>query len=458
MKKIKLFLLISLIFLCGQINCFSQNNTTLGLNANPSDLGSHNTALGFKSMQLISGGSYNVSVGMECLLNNTTGNYNVGVGYRSLKTNTSGQLNTAVGHTSLILNTTGVQNVAIGMRSLEKSGTGSYNVGVGPVALGNITNSNDNTAIGTTSMNQLTSGSGNTAIGRNSGNSLIEGNYNTFVGFDSGKSILNGSNNIIIGSANCLPDLNNTIILGTRTSQRLYIHSNGNVGIGLGNNIIPQNKLEVRASTNNNSGLRFTSLTSSFNPTTNASKFLTVNATGDVVLQNVPLGSGGVDVNIYNDNGSLSSDRTMDMNDFNLHFNTSNSPSNGKIYIGDTPDYPTATGEYKLYVEGGILTEKVKVALRSTANWADYVFADDYKLKPLKEVEEFIKANNHLPGIESARELVEKGLDLGEMQAKQMGKIEELTLYIIEQDKKLEQQSKDIEELKALVKVLAEKQ
>jgi hypothetical protein len=69
---------------------------------------------------------------------------------------------------------------------------------------------------------------------------------------------------------------------------------------------------------------------------------------------------------------------------------------------------------------------------------------------PLNEVETFVKENKHLPGIDSANELVKNGLDVAEMQAKQMGKIEELTLYVI-------QQNKEIEELKAQVKALLEK-
>jgi hypothetical protein len=152
------------------------------------------------------------------------------------------------------------------------------------------------------------------------------------------------------------------------------------------------------------------------------------------------------------------------MNDRNIWFNTSTSTNNGKIYIGSSTSYPTTTGNYKLFVEGGILTEKVKVALRNTANWADYVFADNYKLMPLKEVESFVKTNKHLPGVSSASEIVENGLDVAEMQSKHMEKIEELTLYIIEQDKKLdvqqqaiEKQNSEIEILKAQLKVLIEK-
>lgn len=68
---------------------------------------------------------------------------------------------------------------------------------------------------------------------------------------------------------------------------------------------------------------------------------------------------------------------------------------------------------------------------------ADYVFKSDYKLMSLKEVEQFVKTNSHLPEIPSANEIKEKGFNVGEMQNKLLQKVEELTLYIIEQDKKI---------------------
>ncbi len=109
---------------------------------------------------------------------------------------------------------------------------------------------------------------------------------------------------------------------------------------------------------------------------------------------------------------------------------------NSNVLIGN-PATVTLPAGYKLYVETGILTEKVKVAVKGSPNWADYVFAKEYKLKSLSEVENFISAHQHLPNIPSAQEVVDNGIDLGEMDAKLLGKIEELTLYLIEQDKKI---------------------
>ena len=119
----------------------------------------------------------------------------------------------------------------------------------------------------------------------------------------------------------------------------------------------------------------------------------------------------------------------------------------GKIGMGVLPSEMATTSDYTLYVAKGILTERVKVALRSSSDWADYVFADDYALKPLEEVEAFIDENQHLPGVPSAEEVAASGIDVASMDAKLLEKIEELTLYTIEQQKLIDALSKKIEEL-----------
>ncbi|MGB4850578.1 MAG: hypothetical protein WBP41_21810, partial [Saprospiraceae bacterium] len=73
-----------------------------------------------------------------------------------------------------------------------------------------------------------------------------------------------------------------------------------------------------------------------------------------------------------------------------------------------------------------------------TVGFPDYVFAPDYKSLSLSEVERFIQLHHHLPNIPSASEVEENGLAVGEMQSKMMEKIEELTLYIIELNKRIE--------------------
>lgn len=91
---------------------------------------------------------------------------------------------------------------------------------------------------------------------------------------------------------------------------------------------------------------------------------------------------------------------------------------------------------YMLRIGGKVICEEVKVKL--VGNWPDYVFADQYKLKPLAELEKFIQSNKHLPNIPSAADLEAEGVELGDMQKKMMEKIEELTLYILQMNKEME--------------------
>ena len=95
----------------------------------------------------------------------------------------------------------------------------------------------------------------------------------------------------------------------------------------------------------------------------------------------------------------------------------------GNVGIG------TTSPSHKLAVNGTIRAKEVLV---EATGWADHVFADDYRLAPLEEVEAHIRAKKHLPGIPSAATVAEQGISLGEMQAKLLEKIEELTLHVIE--------------------------
>lgn len=124
---------------------------------------------------------------------------------------------------------------------------------------------------------------------------------------------------------------------------------------------------------------------------------------------------------------------------------------NGKVQIGENITTP---GEYRLYVEDGILTEKVKVALPNNPNtWADYVFDEDYKLMPLQQLKSYIADNKHLPNIPSTQDLIDDGgVELMEMTKLQMEKIEELTLYMIQMNERMDKLEKENEDLKKQLK------
>jgi len=110
----------------------------------------------------------------------------------------------------------------------------------------------------------------------------------------------------------------------------------------------------------------------------------------------------------------------------------------GNVGIG------TIAPDEKLTVKGKIHTQEVRVDMAGPLV-PDYVFANDYKLKSLQEVEDFIKENKHLPEIPSAQEIEKKGLMLAEMNMSLLKKMEEMTLYMIEQNKKIENLEKKIE-------------
>ncbi|TSE06689.1 hypothetical protein [Aquimarina algiphila] len=101
---------------------------------------------------------------------------------------------------------------------------------------------------------------------------------------------------------------------------------------------------------------------------------------------------------------------------------------------------------YKLAVAGKIISEEVKVELQST--WPDYVFKDNYDLPTLRQVENHIQEKGHLINVPSAEEIEKNGVYLGEMNARLLEKIEELTLYTIAQEKKIALQQIQIKELK----------
>jgi len=110
----------------------------------------------------------------------------------------------------------------------------------------------------------------------------------------------------------------------------------------------------------------------------------------------------------------------------------------GSVGIGTT-----ATGDYKLAVEGTIGARRIKV---HTASWADYVFDSSYRLMPLNAVEKYIQDNKHLPEVPAAAKVAREGVDIGENQVLLLKKIEELTLYIIEQNKRMEAQGRQLQE------------
>jgi hypothetical protein len=133
-------------------------------------------------------------------------------------------------------------------------------------------------------------------------------------------------------------------------------------------------------------------------------------------------GTGNIYIGNFNGNQSASDFGSISGYQYCMYIK-----QNGNIGIGTTD--PT----YKLSVNGNVRSKEVVVE----SGWADYVFNNNYTLPTLEETEKFIQQHKHLPGIPSAKEIQSNGLAVGEVQAKMMAKIEELTLYVIELKKEI---------------------
>lgn len=191
-------------------------------------------------------------------------------------------------------------------------------------------------------------------------------------------------------------------------STPFYINSLGNVGIG-SNNIVTNNALTV-----------------------NGSAAITGAATiATSTMPSVPSSGGNIN---------------------SLQFAVAgNANVSSSLIVGGTSSFtattPFPTG-YCIYASSGILAQRVKVAAPSdNTNWSDFVFDKNYKLRSLAEVEKYINKNHHLPEIPSTEEVGKNGIDVAEMDAKLLQKIEELTLYVIEMKKENEKQNAKIEAL-----------
>lgn len=250
--------------------------------------------------------------------------------------------------------------------------------------------SNSNTNVGYYAGKSNTSGDNNAFIGAESGRRVTTGYNNTFLGWATGNNLTTGTNNIFIGWKAGL--------FSTTSSLNVFIGSQA----GLYNTVGTKNVYLGYASGFDSEG-----------------------------SENVFLGykSGYYEDGsnkLYIENSSSSTPLVYgDFSDDLLAVN-------GRMGIGTTNVDTTLA----LKVNGTI---KAKEVLISLSGFPDYVFSPDYNLRSLGEVETYIKTNSHLPDIPSEAEVIKNGISLGEMDAKLLQKVEELTLYLLEINKEVKE-------------------
>ncbi len=280
---------------------FTEHNTLTGNGAGRFNLGNKNSFYGSLSGLLNTTGSNNCFFGMSSGTSMTTGSKNSffgtlsGLGISTGSRNTlmgayavyayfpNGDDNTILGSYSMYQMNGGYRNTTVGARTGYGFETGDDNTFVGYQSGQINAGGNLNTFVGQNSGIGNTTGYNNTFLGATSGGSNSSGYLNTFIGYGSGTPSTNLTNASSIGASSIVRN-NNHMILGNNSV---------NVGIGLSNDATgPRAKLEINDGTTGVSGLQFRTLTSAYNPGSTATKFLTVDVDGKVILKDVP-GSGG---------------------------------------------------------------------------------------------------------------------------------------------------------------------
>jgi hypothetical protein len=347
-----------------------------------------NTAFGVVSLFTDTTGFNNTTIGNASLYYNN-GSYNTAVGSSSLYYNSTGTNNTAEGFSSLFNNRSASFNTAFGQACLYSNTTGAYNTAAGGSALYNNRSAYYNNAFGYQSLYKNI-GSGNTGIGHQSLYTDSIGNYNTAIGYKADVITASTSFAIALGY--------NATALANQLALSDSIHTIKAKGLPTGRGYVLTD-----AAGNGNLSLQ-------------PAPTITFGGTTNYITKFTPNGASIGSSQIFDD-GSL-------------------------VAIG-TISSASTTG-YKFAVNGAAIFTKAVIKLYAT--WPDFVFDEKYNLPSLIETKKYIDQNKHLPGLPSATEVEKNGIDVGITQTVLLQKVEELTLYIINQDKELEQQKDQIDE------------
>ncbi|WP_332367698.1 hypothetical protein [Spirosoma telluris] len=382
-----------------------------GLNYN----GSINTFVGFES-GVYNKGSNNTFIGSDAGASNQPLYYTG---------DATGYNNSFVGNNAGYYNQTGYGNSFLGANAGKRNASGNYNVFVGfesggtgeevPFRAPNSIYGIKNTLVGSYSGYDLLGGSSNVGIGANILFKNQFGNYNVAIGDSAGYNTT-ASNNIYIGKKAGFYNTtgSNNIIIGPNSGTAI---TDGTDNIIIGYNSQAEDGLHNASAIGSNSR---------------------VTVSNALILgnqANVGIGTSAPSTRL-----EVVSE-TTDASGLRLSNLTSNSPA-----ALSTDQFLTVNEK------GDVVKARYQLRISSPSEWSDKVFSPGYQLQPLTEVKKYIDANQHLPGIPSADQVAKEGVDLVKMNAKLLEKVEELTLYQIEQQKMIKVLKAELDELKALIK------
>ncbi|MVM34593.1 hypothetical protein GO755_31480 [Spirosoma sp. HMF4905] len=445
-------------------------NTFVGPGAGNSGhvTGNRNTVTGYNAGISLTSGSLNSFFGVDAGENTTSGSYNTFVGRSAGLTNSTGYENVFTGAYAGYTNTSGFENVFTGSYAGYGNTTGALNMFAGYYAGYSNTSGSNNVFMGANAGYANATGGSNVFMGAYAGVANSIGNSNVFIGNAAGEYSRTGNNNVFLGQSSGFDNkASNNTFLGFATGFQN--------GAGGNNTFVGYQAGYSNTSASNNT---FVGYQAGFNNTTGSNNIIIGPNSGTAITtsdDNILMGyNSQADDGLQNAiaigaNSRVAASNALILgNQVNVGIGTS-APTNRLEVVSPSPNTsgltltnlttasPTnrTTDQFLTVNEkGDVIKARYQLRINNASEWSDKVFAPDYNLQSLAEVKKYIDANQHLPGLPSAEQVVHDGVDLVKMNATLLEKVEELTLYSIEQDKKAQKQEERIDQLEQLLKQL----